>query len=108
MPPVKTSWVPRTTYIGLDNLSQAALASSDHTAAKRHLLEGIELSTQTGDLSLVRSAGVPLGLGAEDAELVALRVGQHDPAGARAVLVAQVGDDRGAVVDEAGQLLVAG
>ena len=40
-----------TTYIGLYNLSQAALASQDIAAARRHLLEGIELSTQTGDLS---------------------------------------------------------
>ena len=40
-----------TTYIGLYNLSQAALASGDLVAARSHLREGITLSEQTGDSS---------------------------------------------------------
>ena len=42
------------TYIGLYNLSQAALAAGDPGGARRHLNEGIELSVQTGDLSNLR------------------------------------------------------
>jgi hypothetical protein len=49
-----------------------------------------------------------LGEGAQDAELVALRVGEHHPAGAGAVLPAVVGDLDGAVREQAGELVVAG
>jgi predicted ATPase/transcriptional regulator with XRE-family HTH domain len=39
------------TYIALYGLVQAALAQGDHRTARRHLLEGIELSAQTRDLA---------------------------------------------------------
>ncbi|HSE08265.1 MAG TPA: helix-turn-helix domain-containing protein [Nocardioidaceae bacterium] len=39
------------TYIALYNLSQAAITTGDHAAARRHLLEGIELSEQTRDMA---------------------------------------------------------
>ncbi len=47
-----------------------------------------------------------LGVGAQDAELVALRVGEDDPAAA--VVVAAVGDDPGAQTDDPVDLGVAG
>lgn len=39
------------TYIALYGLVQAALAQGEHGTARRHLLEGIELSAQTRDLA---------------------------------------------------------
>ena len=50
--------------------------------------------------------GLPLLLAAQDAELVALGIGQHHPAGA--VRVTQVVDLGGAEAEEPGELLVAG
>src|SRR4029079_17429294 len=51
------------------------------------------------------AGGFQFGVAAEDAELVALGVGQDDPAAA--VGLAQVDDLGGAMLEEAGQLLVA-
>jgi predicted ATPase/transcriptional regulator with XRE-family HTH domain len=39
------------TYVALYNLAQAAIAASDHTAARQHLEEGIRLSEQTRDMA---------------------------------------------------------
>ena len=49
-----------------------------------------------------------LGLGAEDAELVALGIGEHDPTGARTVHAAQAGQDGGTSGDQPLELLVTG
>jgi predicted ATPase/transcriptional regulator with XRE-family HTH domain len=39
------------TYVALYNLAQAAIAASDHPAARQHLEEGIRLSEQTRDMA---------------------------------------------------------
>src|SRR3954471_12286233 len=55
-----------------------------------------------------RPGGVHLGLGAKDAELVALGVGEHGPPRAGPPLAAQVVDHRGAGAEHPRDLLVAG
>jgi tetratricopeptide (TPR) repeat protein len=104
------------TYVALYNLAQAAIAASDHPAARQHLEEGIRLSEQTRDmanlayfldtLAVVESAEgqaqrVPVLVGAAQSlrETVGAQVyGYYIPdeslrAAAEAAARAQLGDD---------------
>ena len=80
----------------LDGQQEDRAGDADRRGHHRHQEAGQERDQVSLHLRPRRTSarGGDLRLGPQDAELVALRVGEDHPAGAGAVLPAQVGDDR--------------